>query len=170
MKRRLFIQGLLIFFLYCFLVSCKAGFSSGNDKYRIAFKYIKAKDFNSVKLHVVDTLIYLSQFHNCECVLGDNMKRDLRLIDSLDQLDSKYHFEKEFYDFSYLKSSRKALNNVYFSKPIHNSIMVEVVRNRGHVEYSYSDLTLFTSTTIYKFRFDSDNNIVDVKRSEVNYN
>lgn len=139
--------------LNCF-ISCKPAFNEIDNKYNVALKYFKNKVGEDKPYHVVDSLIYISQTNLFKQDVND-VERNLSELDSLELLDAKYGFEKEYYEFN-LTNEVEPKFNLYFSKPIKNKLMVELINNKGNLTHSYSYLTSFNDSKLYVFTFSGD--------------
>jgi hypothetical protein len=152
---------LLLFLLYA--CSCKTVNYQVDNKYKAALNFL---DENLHKqYHVVDTLIYISQVNRFKAT--SDVKKGLSALDSLEALDNKLKFEKEYYNFN--RKQRSAGLNVYFSKPTGNKLDVEVMENRGTTKHPYEYLASFNTSVIYTFIFNDSEVIIDVDKQEMIY-
>ncbi|MEE1897998.1 hypothetical protein V1389_06615 [Flavobacterium rakeshii] len=163
MKTTVFLFLVLIY--SCSVVHSDVANKSIDGKYDAALTYLE-KHMQDKPFHVVDTLVYISQtiWFEKKPALVDGYDYIL----NLERLDSIHQFKNEYHSFK--KSNSLAKFNVYFSKPIDNYLDAEVVNNRGRANDSHSFLTMFNTTTVYRFTFNNRNEVISVKTQKLIYN
>jgi hypothetical protein len=151
---------ILISIFLC-LFSCKTVKYSFDKKYHPVIIFLH-NNFKNESFHVVDTLVYLSQTNRF--VEGNNLAQ----LDSLESLDIKYSFLNEYYHLG--EKRKSAINNVYFSKPIFDYLDIEIINNKGNINNSYKYLTSFNTSKIYRFKFNKNNEVVNISKINKIYN
>ena len=167
---------LLIIVLSMFISFCKSNqILQKQNKNLTAFNYIRSIElYKNGGINVVDSLMYISQmvffddFNNNK----KGVEYNLKIIDSLERVDTKYQFKNE-YSISLKNIRDDRVNtkyNLYFSKPINDVLSVEIIDNSGNKENTHAFLTMFGASVIYTFVFNSENEIGEVNKKDIIYN
>lgn len=159
-------KSVLILFLFL-ICSCAVVHSVADDRYTAAISYLN-EEMEDKPFQVSDTLVYISQTTWFNINRKPDSINDIDYIAHLESLDNLYNFKNEYHSFK--KSNSLAKFNVYFSKPIDNYLDAEVVNNRGRTNDSHSSLTMFNTTTVYRFTFNNRNEVISVKMQKLIYN
>lgn len=159
----------LIFYILVLVTiwSCKTSLCNIDVKYKKAIGYLHNSSVYGENFHLVDTLFYISRTTLFK--QKGNVREGLKQLDSLELLDKKYMFPATYYDFCFKDNYLNASKNIYFSKPIENTLLIEVINNKGNINHSYDHLTSYNTTDILYFEFSDDNEIINVKKSSVIY-
>ncbi|MUV03368.1 hypothetical protein GN157_06560 [Flavobacterium rakeshii] len=165
MKTTVFLFLVLIY--SCSVVHSDVANKSIDGKYDAALTYLE-KHMQDKPFQVADTLVYISQTAWFNINRKPDSINDIDYIAHLESLDNLYNFKNEYHSFK--KSNSLAKFNVYFSKPIDNYLDAEVVNNRGRANDSHSSLTMFNTTTVYRFTFNNRNEVISVKTQKLIYN
>lgn len=160
-----------IIFSFLF-IGCKVSdVVSDSNLYSNAHNYILSNNiYEKNQIHVVDTLFYISQtIKFLKIKKPGNFQYNEFLLDSLVSLDEKNNFEKIYSkNLSSLElKSKKALFNLYFSKPKGNELNLEIVDNKENINNSHEFLTYFGVSYIYTFKFNKKGKIIFVEKMEL---
>jgi hypothetical protein len=141
-------------------------------KYKQVYDYI-IKDSISLnkKIMVSDTIVFMERtlFWENLKVQGEKAEITINRIDSIDNA-RKYD---NFYSLQLSKSFKKdttATLNLYFSKIFKDSLVAEVIDNKGLYKASYNRVTMFNTGYCYLFTFDTNGTIKEVLIKEISYN
>lgn len=162
--------------LALFVASCnsKAQDISNADlfKYKQAYDCISKDSINlNKKIMVSDTVVFVERVLFWENLKVQGEKAEIT-INRIDSIDNARKF-KNFYSLLLSRSFKKdktATLNLYFSKIFKDSLVAEVIDNKGLCNATYSRITMFNSGYCYLFVFDKKGYIKIVLRKEISYN
>ena len=148
-----------------------------DEKYKIAFDYIKSSQaknnyFNKdYSIMVSDSVVFMeisSFFDEIKIMKNKNEGFDQeQLLDSLLYYDKTNYFKTfSLRGLKNLSTSNKSKLILFFSKPVGNILMAELIYNYNSFR-SYRKITTLNRSIMFLFYFDNNNNIEKVLTTEV---
>jgi len=166
----------MIFLLLLSLLACHKQIDI-DEKYKIAFDYIKSSQaknnyFNKdYSIMVSDSVVFMeisSFFDEIKIMKNKNEGFDQeQLLDSLLYYDKTNYFKTfSLRGLKNLSTSNKSKLILFFSKPVGNILMAELIYNYNSFR-SYRKITTLNRSIMFLFYFDNNNNIEKVLTTEV---
>jgi len=143
-----------------------------SDKvYEIAYNYLKElPEFKSNCILVADTIIQLDLSNFMKEISADKGLNERSLLFRLDSIDNnrdvKNHHLPSSLSFHDTKNCGLTL---FFSEIYKNTLLAEIIENRGEINANHNHLTAFNTSKIYLFEFDGEMNIVKVYSKKLQY-